>query len=203
MAKSKSFEGLLFEKKNQELLRIPKNARISKRPIPHPPPSNPYAGSNAPKIVYVSSRTPFMSAVKRVQKLLRRAETRATAKVDLGRGVGETQKIKQLVAATEDLAGECVYIKATGRAIEKVVNIGEWFQERNEYTVNTKTGTVMVVDDIIENDDPAENSANQLHGRPSLRKKKKSRPLAVDEDGELLESRTRYINTVEVAVTMK
>ncbi|KAI5302353.1 exosome non-catalytic core subunit rrp40 [Ascosphaera pollenicola] len=204
MAKATVLDGLSFERKNKDLLRIPKNARISKRPIPHPPPSNPYAGSSAPKIVYVSTKSPFMSAVKRVQKLLSHAEARATAKIELTKKrVGEKQRMRQLMDASDSLSREPVYVKATGRAIEKVVNMGKWFEERSEYTINTTTGSVLVVDDIVEDEKAVEDSAASSDKALKKSSKKKARKLAVDEDGELLESRTRYINTIELAVTMK
>ncbi|KAI5295671.1 phosphatidylethanolamine N-methyltransferase [Ascosphaera acerosa] len=212
MAKTKEgLQGLTFKRQNQELLRVPKNARISKRPIPHAPPANPFAGSSAAKIVYVSSRTPFMSAVKRVQKLLRHAEARATARIQLGKQVSEQERLKQLARAGDLLAQQPVYVKATGRAIEKVVNIGKWFGERSEYTVTTKTGSVLVVDDIVEvqaadgQDSQSELQQQQTTmGKAQQQQKNnggsKKRKLAVDEDGELLESRTRYVNSIKLTI---
>ncbi|KZZ92681.1 Ribonuclease P/MRP, subunit POP7 [Ascosphaera apis ARSEF 7405] len=205
MAKESALDGLSFERKNKHLLRLPKNARIAKRPIPHPPPSNPYAGSSAPKIVYVSTKTPFMSAVKRVQKLLSHAESRATSKIELTkRKMGDKSRMRQLMEASETLSREAVHVKATGRAIEKAVNIGKWFEERNEYTVSTTTGSVMVVDDIVEDENAAQDASESTgHSSEKKKSRRKARKLAVDEDGELLESRTRYVNTVDIAITMK
>lgn len=146
-----------------------------------------------------------MSAVKRVQKLLSHAESRATSKIELTkRKMGDKSRMRQLMEASETLSREAVHVKATGRAIEKAVNIGKWFEERNEYTVSTTTGSVMVVDDIVEDENAAQDASESTgHSSEKKKSRRKARKLAVDEDGELLESRTRYVNTVDIAITMK
>ncbi|KXL48699.1 hypothetical protein M433DRAFT_152191 [Acidomyces richmondensis BFW] len=58
------------------VMTMPAGARISKRPLHRPPLCSPYAGASERKTVYVSARTPFLSAVKRVEKLLRLADRR-------------------------------------------------------------------------------------------------------------------------------
>lgn len=129
------------------------DAKVEKRPIPHAPVASPYAGASVPKIVYVSSGTPFMSAVKRVQKLLRQAEKRATAGTSLeDTRKTEKQKLAELVKAADER--EEVFVKATGRAIEKALNVGKWFEEKDaEYTVRVNTGSVLVVDDVVEDEE--------------------------------------------------
>ncbi|WEW60523.1 AlbA family DNA/RNA-binding protein [Emydomyces testavorans] len=237
--KHKAHPELIFERKNRKLQRLPKYARVEKRPIPHPPVASPYAGSKVAKIVYVSTKTPFMSAVKRVQKLLREVEKRAVAKVDLhDRKVSEKEKVAQLKESTQALQKEEVFIKATGRAIQKAMDIGKWFNEKEGYNIKVKTGTVLVVDDIIEDDglkekesrkrekreqpkaqtedndkrevDPlaqhaqimSEASAASTTPKAKPQKNKNKRKLLIEED-ELPESRTRWVNMVEIAVTFK
>lgn len=53
------------------------DAKVTKRPLLRPAIPSPHAGASHQKIVYISSSTPFMSAVKRVEKLLRLADKRA------------------------------------------------------------------------------------------------------------------------------
>ncbi|KAI2792498.1 hypothetical protein POX_b02536 [Penicillium oxalicum] len=220
---------LQFEKKNQNITKLPKYAKVEKRPIPHAAVASPYAGASVPKIVYVSSKTPFMSAVKRVQKLLRQAEKRATANVSLGDGrKSEQQKLAELAKVAEKR--EEVFVKATGRAIEKALNVGKWFEEKDaEYAVRTKTGSVLVVDDIVEDEEmkgreiqkgrrerelqDAQESevsgqiADPAESKPSVQSVKKQKgkrtASAVSEDEDLPESRTRWIKMVEVAVSLK
>ncbi|PGH05035.1 ribonuclease P/MRP protein subunit POP7 [Blastomyces parvus] len=231
MAKPNPHPELKFEKKNKKMQKVPSYARIQKRPIPHPPAASPYAGAKVPKVVYVSTNTPFMSAAKRVQKLLRQAERRATSKIDLSEKISEKQKLSQLTESTEELKKEEVFIKATGRAIEKAMSVGKWFAEKEEYAIRVSTGAVMVVDDIVEDEKlkrkqeekkenenkavpdalkeaPPELGANHTAGplqksKPAAKKRKRQRSEAVDANGELLESRTRWVNVVEIAVTLK
>jgi ribonuclease P/MRP protein subunit POP7 len=266
---------LTFEKKNTHLLHIPsqpsqndnKRYRIEKRPIPRAPVASPYAGSHVPKIVYVSSKTPFMSAVKRVQKLLSVAERRAMTPL-IGKrrqshwqhGGGRAGKGHVLEKCQQKLREDKVLVKATGRAIEKALSVGRWFEEGRggggeEFEVVVRTGSVCVVDDIVEEDastheeheeereegersvDPditmnmtnttdnttnstttdiqdkdaekeeserKEESKNQRRRRRKRERVREQRLKAfVDEDGETPESRTRWVNMVEIAINMK
>lgn len=235
---------LQFEKRNQDLVKLPKckqpvsrtettsdlrnktnsldltDAKVEKRPIPHAPIASPYAGPSVPKIVYVSSNTPFMSAVKRVQKLLRQAEKRATAKISLeDTRKTEKQKLAELASAAEQR--EEVFVKATGRAIEKVLNVGKWFEEKEaEYTVRVKTGSVLVVDDVVEDQEQKEKleKKRQRHeedksaepentkteqGTTKSAEKKRKRVAPEASGDELPETRTRWVKMVEVAVSLK
>ena len=154
---------LKHEKKNQSLHRLPPNATVQRRPIIHAAIASPFAGRGVQKIVYVSSKTPIMSAVKRVKRLLYEIEKRATQDVKLI-GRGERAGMQKLAEARERLAkeGEEVLVKASGRAMHRAVRVGEWF--RNQETemdckVEVRTGSVSVVDDIVELDDDEEAEA--------------------------------------------
>ncbi|KAH8692955.1 Rpp20 subunit of nuclear RNase MRP and P-domain-containing protein [Talaromyces proteolyticus] len=248
---------LSFEKKNTNLISIPHNYRVQKRPIPHAPVASPYAGTDVPKIVYVGSKTPFMSAIKRVQKLLRHAERRVmTPLIDekerkrrhaqqrkreskaASSGSGaEEQERKVLEECLKKLRLEKVLVKATGKAMEKAVRVGRWFEEKTEeYEVAVRTGSVCVVDDIVreeveeeeEEDDTADDreeddntvtvdgkneqsdktkpteSKNQLRRRRKRERVRQQKVEAsLDEDGEPPESRTRWVNMVEISVNLK
>lgn len=129
-----------------------------KRPILHPPVPSPYAGADKPKIVYISTKTPFISAVKRVQRLVSLAEKRLIGKVDLVNGTGtDRQRLKALHAATaapskKQKESEAVILKATNMAIEKALNLAQFFQCQEGLSVQLRTGTVGVVDDIVYDD---------------------------------------------------
>ncbi|EAW11542.1 ribonuclease P subunit p20 family protein [Aspergillus clavatus NRRL 1] len=245
MAKPSLAKNLQFEKQNKDMIKLPKHARVQKRPIPHAPVASPYAGPSVPKIVYVSTKSPFMSAVKRVQKLLRQAEKRATASVNLASSKRtEQQKLAQLARGQEQLSKEEVFVKATGRAIEKALSVGRWFEEREaEYAVRVKTGSVLVVDDIVEDEEAKQKvieeaerareqqeqalpesrdgekpvasaeytaqhastpaSAEKETQQQQQQKKRKRAANAPTEDEELPETRTRWVNMVEVAISLK
>src|SRR4051794_36124073 len=70
-------------KQNNNLSKLPANITVHKRPINHAPVASKFAGSKVPKIVYVSRRTPVMSAVKRVKQFLRQIEKRAMQSSDI------------------------------------------------------------------------------------------------------------------------
>lgn len=166
-----------------------------------------------------------MSAAKRVQKLLRHAEKRATAGVDLGNHkISEKEKLARLAKGQEALKKEEVFIKATGRAIERALSVGKWFEEKEqEYAVRVKTGTVLVVDDIVEDEEAKskemekDGSTGENATRPTeskataataasdqpLKKRKRHAKAAVPGGAELPESRTRWVNMVEIAITLK
>ncbi|KAK1055443.1 Sorting nexin-3 [Friedmanniomyces endolithicus] len=171
---------------HKKLVKLPQNVTVTKRPLLRPAIPSPYAGANQPKVVYVSARTPFISAVKRVEKLLHLSDRRliqsatTLAKhkgqqnrkrkrsidgtdevMEIAREV-EKQKSKKRKAGGASYGGgddendgvaEEVLIKGTGKAISKVMEMGLWFQQRPEYSVILRTGSVAAIDDIEIGDD--------------------------------------------------
>ena len=93
--------------------------------------------------------------MKRVQKLISLAEKRLVGKFDLVTGTGtDWQKLKALdVAAAapsrKQKESEAVILKATNMAIEKALNLAQFFQRQEGLSVQLRTGTVGVVDDIV------------------------------------------------------
>jgi ribonuclease P/MRP protein subunit POP7 len=157
---------------------------LQKRSLLHPP--IPHASSIDPKVVYISSKTPFISAVKRVTAYLDAAETAQKSK---------NQKITSKEKQNED-AG--VTLKATGRAIDKCLQLGTFFMGQN-CEVRVRTGSVNVVDDVV---DLPEGAVKQLQS-----KKRKKDDMEIDEnedegDGEV-EMVTRMTSSVEILVFRK
>lgn len=170
---------------------MPLDARIQKRPILRPVIPSPFAGADHPKVVYVSTKTPFVSAVKRVRKLLAQIDKRSMGKIDLVNGKGsDKQKLRMLSEQAAPLTGkepEEVVLKATNRAIQNVLGLALYFQGQDDCRVRLKTGTVGVVDDIVVSDPPigAEGAEEE------------------DDEEELPESRVRKATVVEVAIALK
>lgn len=191
-----------------------------------------------------------MSAAKRVQKLLRQAEKRATAAASAitdknQKLMTDKERRALLVQSQEKLEREKVYIKATGRAIEKALSVGRWFEQKSEeYAVQVRTGSVMVVDDIVEDEEAkkrelaregqqqqqqqqddedtamqeagpsadqqpsthppaAESKTTATESRNKRRRRRKKERRMISADEELPESRTRWVNMVEIAVNLK
>ena len=78
---------------------------------------------------------------------------------------------------------EAVVLKGTNRAIEKVLGLGLYFQKQDDCMVRLRTGSLGVVDDIVQEEE--EGGEEDVVG------------------GEVPESRVRKISVVEVAVTLK
>ncbi|KAI9819172.1 MAG: hypothetical protein M1827_007328 [Pycnora praestabilis] len=221
----------------KKLRRLPKHARIRKRPILHPPIASPYAGSQLQKVVYISTSTPFMSAVKRVRKLLTHIDKRSMGPdlIDLlpnnHKNRGRTDK--QTIARTgkkEKGEPEEVVMKATGKAIEKALGLALFFQGQEDCKVTIRTGSVGVIDDIVEGQKEKEGERKGGGEEGSKRKRSKTarddgkadgdataertnpeagaepqhdEVMAEEVEEELPESRMRMTSMIEVAVSLR
>lgn len=158
----------------------------------HPPISSPYAGADHPKVVYISAKTPFISAVKRVRKLLSLVEKRSLGKVDLINGKDDDkQKLRSLGGegpSQKEIEPEEVVLKGTNRVIAKVLGLALFFQGQEDLIVRLRTGTVGVVDDIVMVAKPS--NETELGGQK-------------EGETELPETQVRKISMLEVAVTLK
>lgn len=67
-------------------------------------------------------------------------------------------------------------LKATGRAIDRALQVGCYFMERGSEKVVVRTGTVDVVDDVVEKvgyAEPEEEGMKEVEGRGGGGKKRK------------------------------
>lgn len=156
----------------------------------HPPIPSPYAGGDHPKVVYISAKTPFISAVKRVRKLLSLIEKRSVGKVDLSNGKDSNKqklKVLDMEGSREEKEPEVV-LKGTNRVIEKVLGLAFFFQGQEDLIVRLRTGTVGVVDDIVMVPSPPNETEV---GDQKV-------------DGKVLpETQVRKISMLEAAITLK
>lgn len=216
------------------------DAHVTKRPLPRPALSSPYAGPSDPKIVYVSAKTPFLSAVKRVEKLLHLADKRAVqsatteAKKALRkrkRGDGDADEIGMIAGIVEDRRnlpvgkdgrghdqggrrGERVMIKGTGKAVQKVLELGLWFQQRDGFEVRLRTGTVGAVDDVEVGGD------EEKHGEDTVKEGEDTMDVddsgdtgaqaenGAEKEGKIEDkatsgARIRYLSVLEVTVSLR
>ncbi|KAI9655849.1 MAG: hypothetical protein M1821_005284 [Bathelium mastoideum] len=149
-----------------KLPRLPRHAKITKRPLLRAPLPSPYASAAShagSKTVYVTARTPVISAVKRVRGLLALADQRAAQSEQAqSRGRGRQNRLgKGKVLEPEDerkgdrLRGEEaeeVVVKGTGRAIDTALRVAVWFLGHEEFKVVVRTGSVGTVDDVEAGD---------------------------------------------------
>ena len=129
--------------------------------------------------------------MKRVRKLLDEIDKRSMGKISLVDGKGsDKQKLKKLGERNNGSKGkqlEEVVLKATSRAIENVLGLALYFQGQDDCRVRLRTGTVGVVDDIVE---------SKISRGPETEE-------GEDEEEELPESRVRKASFVEVAITLR
>ncbi|KAK3311642.1 Rpp20 subunit of nuclear RNase MRP and P-domain-containing protein [Chaetomium strumarium] len=171
---------------------IPKGTRIQKRPLPGPSPSHSRSNSAVtfdqdgyhppPRathtaVIKVSSGASFMSLVKRVRKALEKTPQSATTKgLSLAARVA-TLKVAKPNSATSGInssksqkagiedALDDVVLVATGKAIQKAVEVGAFFTRERELVVLVRTRTLQAVDDVVVEDEDTADVEDQVRVR--------------------------------------
>nr|POE89873.1 hypothetical protein CFP56_20342 [Quercus suber] len=204
------------------------------------------------------TKTPFISAVKRVEKLLKLADKRlvqsATTTAQSNRGprkrgrndgydeigevAAEVERVKRkrqrishghnrITDGLDVLADdgmEEVVLKATGKAIQKGLELGEWFRKRTaEYAVKIKTGSVKAIDDVEipeaqddqiapdpghADDQDSQDAQGEVDGNSIGLdvKDNKTSAMPLDIGGsevDIPETRIRYISVLEVRIQLQ
>lgn len=192
------------ERKNKRP-RLPDNATISKRPLLHPAIPTPFASAESPKVLYITASSPFIPTCKRIRSLLVQIQKRAAQSAGEGRGRGaargsksrgrqpeangrlEAKDVEASVAEAagkskgKSVAGEEVYLKATGRAIPRALELGVKFQGEDGWRVRLEMGSVKAIDDVDM--------------KPSLDAEGEG-----NEEEEVPETRIRTLSTVTVCI---
>ena len=223
--------------RGHKLAPLPKDAKVEKRPLMRPPLPSPYAGAESQKTIYVGTRTPFMSAAKRVEKLLklsdkrlvqsatkiaqndakrkrRRGNARGEEENDEITAIAETVEAqKRSHAGKQDEAREEVVIKGSGKAIPKVMQLGMWFQERDEtYEIRIRTSTASSIDDVTYEkakvEEKADNDVDMSDVKDTEKPSEKGRSEndKADQGAEtetVEESRIRNVSVLEVYVSLR
>jgi ribonuclease P/MRP protein subunit POP7 len=183
---------------------IPPDATIAKRPLLHPAIPSPYAGANAPKVVYVGTRTPFVSALKRVRSLLGHVDKRgmqaALAASGRGRGRGRgrggmgpgtgnrgarNQANGRGGATQNEAEREPVVVKATGKAVEKAMGLAVAMMAEKGWRVRVRTGSVAAIDDVVVGDveEEEEIEKEQKQGEEGVAKINEGSTKAAEDEG--------------------
>ena len=118
-----------------------------------------------------------MSAFKRVDHLLRHVDKRAVQST-----LSRTTKGRFCGGRQENDEPEAIFIKATGKAIEKALSLALFMQDMPKFDIRIRTTSVDAIDDIV------------------------NISIETDHDGDvddLPESRIRRTNMVEVSITLR
>lgn len=139
-------------------------------------------------MVYISHRTPFVSAVKRVRKLLALADKRAVQSKTSHIAKDDPRRVdkvaKAVAAGSRGEEEEEVWVKATGKSIQKALQLAVFFQQQEDLKVRLRSGSLWAVDDIVPGDDSGDVGGEE-------------------EEDELPETRMRQTSLLEVAVSLR
>lgn len=108
--------------------------RLNAKHIKHSPNTTPYLQVAGDTTFLVKSKTPYVSALKRITKKLDKY-TRATQLRDR-HSLGAYKKVQYIT------------VKGMGRAIEKTLLLALEFQDRLMYRTDIQTGSVEVIDEF-------------------------------------------------------
>ncbi|KAF1841848.1 uncharacterized protein K460DRAFT_345093 [Cucurbitaria berberidis CBS 394.84] len=196
-------------KNRQKLPKLPNNAVISKRPLLHPAIPTPFASTHAPKVLYITASSPYIPALKRIRRLLSeitKREKQSTAAQSKRSGRRPPEPNGRLApadvereiadqAARRDgaaLGRERVYLKATGRAIPRALELGVHFQGEDDCRVTVEMGSVRAIDDIEVRSGSIEDTDNhneQVGGDK--------------EEEDIPETRIRTLSSVTISIRLK
>ena len=121
----------------------------------------------------------------------------------------EKQRLAKL--RKQEKEPEEVFLKATNKAIEKVLGLALFFQGQQDCRVRLKTGSVGVVDDIVEVEEPNV-KGNAVGPLPKPAEAGKTGEQATEAEGdvdseeeeeELPETQIRKVSVVEVGISLR
>ncbi|KAF1733138.1 Ribonucleases P/MRP protein subunit POP7 [Beauveria bassiana] len=169
---------------------IPQGSTLRKRPLIR----RPLPASSKDRIIYVSSSTPFMSAVKRARKQLDRslksggssqaARKNASLHARIESLKRDVERDSNRSSSSDNAAyGASVTLLGTGKAVEKTLALAGWFEQQPDCRVAVRTRTVATVDDVVTGPEPG--------------------GAAAVEQEEEDESRLRRLSCLEVVVSLK
>ncbi|KZM19576.1 Ribonuclease P [Ascochyta rabiei] len=198
--------------------RLPDNATISKRPLLHPAIPTPFSSAANPKVLYITASSPFIPTCKRVRSLLvqiskREAQSAASASRSRG-GAGkprnggleangrlEAKDVEASIAGAakdkgrgHNAGGEEVFLKATGRAIPRALELGVKFQGEGDCRVRVELGSVKAIDDVEVNEGAEVDQKGTAGGEGEEEE---------EEEEEVPETRIRTLSTVTVCIGLK
>ncbi|PNY23077.1 Uncharacterized protein TCAP_06972 [Tolypocladium capitatum] len=139
----------------KKLAPIPDGAKVQKRPLMR----RQLPSSSKTPIIYISSSTPFMSAVKRAQKLLDKSLRNATAAAPKNATLHARVQALQRSGGEDNSDATAVTVMGTGKAVGKTLGVVGWFEQRGDCVVRIRTGTVGTVDDVVVADGGAEDES--------------------------------------------
>jgi ribonuclease P/MRP protein subunit POP7 len=159
-------------------------------------------------VLYITASSPFIPTCKRIRSLLtaigkREAQSAAEGSKRGKRGKAleangrlEAKDVEASIASganlkgkkSKDIGSEEVYLKATGRAIPRALELGVKFQGEDDCRVRVEMGSVKAIDDL---EVKSGSESAQAEGEEPR------------EEEEVPETRIRTLSTVTVCIGLK
>jgi ribonuclease P/MRP protein subunit POP7 len=149
-------------------------SKISKKIIKHAP-LRPYVHTELDSTIYVKSTTPFISAVKRIEKMINKFDEIPNKRGKLVRRGNINKDINYIL------------VKGMGKSINKVLNIGLHFKYEEKFNVDIFTKSVGVLDEIVEDDNDNDDNDNDGDGD-------------IDDHDDLCSLKKRNVGAIEVKI---
>jgi len=171
----------------------------------HPSIPSPYSSHSSPKTIYVGTKTPFVSALKRVKQLLTHIDKRATQAVlarsskRRGRG-GRAPPNGAATEALERIEHEPVFVKATGKAVEKALGLATVMMKERDWIVQVRTGSVCAIDDVVVGEGAELEIADVVMGDES---ESGTKQFNEEDANEIPETRIRFTSMIEIEIRLR
>ena len=113
--------------------------------------------SSKSRVIYVSTGTPFMSAVKRVRKQLDQGLRNSSAAPKNASLQSRVDALRREQGGGG--GGVVVTVLGAGRAVGKTLQVAGWFEQQGDCEVEVRTRTAGTVDDVVDEEDEAEDES--------------------------------------------
>jgi len=152
-----------------------------------------------------------------VRKLLAQIDKRSMGRVDLVDGKGSDWAKIKATGRKDKGEPEEVVLKATSRAIERVLNLALFFEGQGDCRVRIRTGSVGVVDDVVEVEESKKGRKRKNGGGVNDQQAAENGGggdgdgveagaegiKMAEQEQELPETRVRKTSMVEVAISLR
>ena len=142
----------------------------------------------------VRNAQPVRGQGKGSGKVNSKGKGKSAVEKDNGRNIEE--EVKLLGKTKKE---EVVFLKGMGKAIDKTLQLGLYFQGQKDLKIRVKTGTVEVVDDVVEGEKDGEGDVDKEKEGEKVGDKAVGDKMDVDEE-EVPDTQVRMTSMVEIAV---
>lgn len=130
-------------------------------------------------IIYIATKSPFMGIVSKIRHALDKTPSSRSTK---GLPLAARMAALNVPAPASDRHDDEVLVRGTGRAMAKTLHIAAWFGKQSEYVVSVRTMSLETVDDVVIDEDGADDEGG----------------FAADQ-----ESRARMVNCLELGISLR